>query len=49
MSKLKDKLTKTTFKPLRKGKNPYKALNAYEEADQKVFVGRQEEAKELFQ
>ena len=48
MSKLKEKLTKTTFKPSGKEENPYKALNAYEETDQKVFVGRQEEAKELF-
>ncbi|MGD2090836.1 MAG: hypothetical protein PVH61_31980 [Candidatus Aminicenantes bacterium] len=49
MSELKEKLTKTTFNPSGKGKNPYKALNAYEEIDQKVFGGRQEEAKELFQ
>ena len=29
--------------------NPYKALNAYQEADQKVFFGREEETERLFQ
>lgn len=32
-----------------KGKNPYKALNSYEETDQKDFFGREEDVEKLLQ
>jgi WD40 repeat protein len=48
MVKIKSKHTKADTEHSKKEGNPYKALESYQEADQNVFFGREDETEKLF-
>jgi WD40 repeat protein len=49
MNIMKNNHTNTLQQSYEKGRNPYKALEAYEEVDRNIFLGREEETEKLFQ